>query len=516
MDSVQAETGESSGSVSSPPVIRLTVLTSPARAWRNGAARQVAERLLEYLRADERLLVEAVVVEGELPPPQGMPGLVLNLSAAPVERLRAALGPASCLLMLRLLDGETCGMLLSDLALMPRYLYGIVAVKEYPSIVGLELLAETRGAKGEPELRSFGAWYGRSHVKSTKRQLTSLLEGCYLPLDCYFAYLRRHAPPLKYPQARSTETLRKPAVGLKAVLAHAEHGLRYCWRTMGNLRHRGKATQWNIGIAQVSDAGPSDPPELPTTLHWVEPRVHGFFADPFLMVHAGQTVVFFEELDYNSEWHGVIAAASVLEDGTIDMAGRRTVLEIDGHLSFPFVFEHDGAVYMMPEQAGTGRLDLYGTTSFPGPWTRVATLLANTVAADPVLYEHEGFWYLFFSDARHGNHDNNLQLFVAASPMGPYRCHPCSPLRLSLDGSRMAGPILKTGDGLLRFGQDCRQVYGGGVVAFRIEELTPNTYREARSRSVGPDRQSDFSHAYHTYSQVGDWIVADRARLIRP
>jgi hypothetical protein len=45
----------------------------------------------------------------------------------------------------------------------------------------------------------------------------------------------------------------------------------------------------------------------------------------------------------------------------------------------------------------------------------------------------------------------------------------------------MAGSVAEVPGGLMRFGQDCRRSYGDGMLAFRIEELTRQTYRETEA-----------------------------------
>ena len=46
------------------------------------------------------------------------------------------------------------------------------------------------------------------------------------------------------------------------------------------------------------------------------------------------------------------------------------VLERDHHLSYPFLFEHEGVLYMVPETAQAGTVELYRCTEFPLRWRR--------------------------------------------------------------------------------------------------------------------------------------------------
>jgi hypothetical protein len=127
----------------------------------------------------------------------------------------------------------------------------------------------------------------------------------------------------------------------------------------------------------------------------------------------------------------------------LDLTRKSIVIFEAFHRSFPYVFIHDNAAYMLPEQAEAERLTLYRVDNASMPWSEFA-VTKEASFADSVLLLHDGYWYLFASDASRGNHDKNLQLFFVNRLTGPYKLHPSSPLRLSLSGSRMAGGIRST------------------------------------------------------------------------
>jgi hypothetical protein len=51
----------------------------------------------------------------------------------------------------------------------------------------------------------------------------------------------------------------------------------------------------------------------------------------------------------------------------------------------------------------------------------------------------------------------------------------------------MAGPIHRWPGGLFRLGQDFRSAYGDGILAFRIEDLTTERYREVEAGAASFD-----------------------------
>src|SRR5262249_24351028 len=73
-----------------------------------------------------------------------------------------------------------------------------------------------------------------------------------------------------------------------------------------------------------------------------------FCADPFAVARGDNLYVLFEEFDYRS-CKGVICATRVSSRGRVERP--QTVLELPVHLSYPYLFEHDGEIYCIPEAA---------------------------------------------------------------------------------------------------------------------------------------------------------------------
>ncbi len=76
-------------------------------------------------------------------------------------------------------------------------------------------------------------------------------------------------------------------------------------------------------------------------LEVIEPPKDSFLADPFVIARDGKNYVFVEEYPYR-EGKGVISVLEIDPDGRIGTVQR--VLERPYHLSYPFVFEHEGLI----------------------------------------------------------------------------------------------------------------------------------------------------------------------------
>lgn len=234
-----------------------------------------------------------------------------------------------------------------------------------------------------------------------------------------------------------------------------------------------------------------------------------FVADPFALQRDGVWYLFFEVLNRTSGLGEIgLATSEDLRRWTY----QRIVLAEPFHLSYPLVFEHDDAVYLVPEAAESGGVRLYRATSFPHEWTLEAVVMTASVALDATVFHHGGHWWMLCDTSRRRTHDT-LCLYRAATPVGPWVAHPASPL-ITGDpaAARPAGRVVRTDGTLIRFAQDCAQRYGQRVRAYEITELTPTAYRERLldPAVVGPGDRPWNAHAMHhvdAHRVDGRWLA---------
>jgi hypothetical protein len=287
-------------------------------------------------------------------------------------------------------------------------------------------------------------------------------------------------------------------------------GLRNCASIIkGRATTRRRKLQWSIGITSAAPAS-IDSRHL-ANARWLTPDSSRFFADPFPIEHQGRKYIFFEELPFSSQ-KGRIAVIELLPDGTL--TAPRTVLETGFHLSYPFVFEEQGKLYMLPEQSSTGRIALYEAVSFPGVWKEVKVLVEGFAGIDSSLLRHRGRWWLFTSLGEHGNQDNNLHIFHAKGLWDRFEPHPLNPVKMDISSSRMAGKLFFDGETLVRPAQNCSNRYGGSVVFHEITGLSEKHYEERALREVLPSPESPFGLGFHTVNSTGSFTMVDGLRAL--
>ncbi|MGD8308422.1 MAG: hypothetical protein PVG98_03190 [Chromatiales bacterium] len=240
---------------------------------------------------------------------------------------------------------------------------------------------------------------------------------------------------------------------------------------------RGLWRQWCLLLGPCARAALASP--RPEALAPVYPPDGVLWADPFLWSRDGDRYVFVEELPY-ATGRGRISVIPIGAD--LRPAGPAVpVIEEPHHLSYPYLFEFEGQLYMAPEKQYTARVDIYRCAQFPHRWEPAGTLISGVRIADPTLFEHGGRWWLFCAVKRRGLRvSESLFAFHAESPLSrTWVPHPANPLVRDFSRARPAGRIQRDGEGrLLRPSQDCVRRYGHGLNLSEILELSPTRYRE--------------------------------------
>lgn len=270
------------------------------------------------------------------------------------------------------------------------------------------------------------------------------------------------------------------------------------WRSLERHRRRAERRRretWSIAVYEgavpwaLSPAAGVCNPVL--TARDVSDLSARFVADPFAVHVAGLFHLFFEVMPLEGG-RGVIAHATSAD--LARWAYDAVVLREPFHLSYPYVFSHDDAVYMVPECAESGGVRLYRAVSFPREWSYVATLITDhrrkPPLLEPSLVQHGGRWYLF----TYARGSASLHLYSADELMGPWAEHPMSPVMAQNNHfARPAGRVIPFESDLIRFAQDGWPAYGSRVWAFRITTLSASAYAEeplseAPVVQAGPER----------------------------
>jgi len=280
---------------------------------------------------------------------------------------------------------------------------------------------------------------------------------------------------------------------------------RLLWRFLGRrVRQVFFDDRW--GIALRATKGLASLPPSFEGVRFLGPKEDRSYADPFLFRRDGRTFLFLEEI-----WHpggrGTIAYTEL--DASGNWHEPQTILNADYHLSYPFLFEWEDEVYLLPECATHGKLELYRAVEFPGIWTRDRILMDDIVAVDATITRFGGRYWLFANVLSPAKQiDQELHLFYAETPLGPWMPHVRNPVCTDVRQARPAGKLLTWEGKLIRPSQDCSVRYGYAVTWNLVETLTPTEYREHVIGRLEPNWLPG-NRCTHTFARDGDLEVID-------
>ena len=283
---------------------------------------------------------------------------------------------------------------------------------------------------------------------------------------------------------------------------------------------RPKTDLWQVALLPAPAAGLMEAGAVAAQKDraiWLpDPGPWRYRADPFGLTRKGSTHVFVEAFDYRTK-HAVIEHHRLNPDQTWD--GGEVVLAQPFHLSYPFIVEAAGEVFMIPESHQAGEVALYRARAFPQGWVRETALLSNIPAAEPSLIQHDGKWWMFFTVVGPKARDQReLHVAFADRLTGPWRLHAQNPVLVDRAGARPGGTPLIAGDGCVVLPvQDCSRTYGGATRFLKFTALTEARISlEALAGSLTGDLLSD-THAegLHTFSQCGEATLVDVKRVDR-
>ncbi|NHZ86304.1 MAG: hypothetical protein GWP19_10540, partial [Planctomycetia bacterium] len=234
---------------------------------------------------------------------------------------------------------------------------------------------------------------------------------------------------------------------------------------------------WSIGIYEgqtpfdLSSAKEVNNPII--TIHDVTDINASYVADPFMVFDNNMYYVFFEVFNWDT-YQGDISYAQS-SDG-IDWEYQKVILDEDFHLSYPYIFKWQNEYYLIPESHEDLAVRLYKATSFPEHWEYIGNLISGYHYIDPSIIYFKNIWWLFVSSVPD---DGIVNLYYSDNLFSGWKAHPMNPIiKLDKHRARPGGRLLIYDNDLYRMAQDGYIEYGQQVFAFKVTELSENSYKE--------------------------------------
>lgn len=193
---------------------------------------------------------------------------------------------------------------------------------------------------------------------------------------------------------------------------------------------------------------------------WIRMPKDCWMADPFILdVTEDEILLIVEEMPYVLH-KGIISLLHINRDA-MQITSRKVLLEIPTHLSFPAIWRHEGHVYIYPESAKSGKLDMYEYHPEKEELTFVQTI-CDDVVWDSYITEAFGE-PLMFAAAKNDYHldiyrwDDKKKRFVSDLVVPSEK-----------PNSRMGGAVFEYQGAYYYPAQNCEHAYGGSIDVKKI------------------------------------------------
>lgn len=224
-----------------------------------------------------------------------------------------------------------------------------------------------------------------------------------------------------------------------------------------------------------------------------------WYADTFLFKKDNRLYLFLECIDNVTEI-GSIAVSELVEG---QFTKPEIVIKENTHLSYPFVFEREGAIYMMPETHQENCIRLYRAVEFPRKWVKDRVIVDNVNSVDSVVY---GDWLITGELSENADMSVDLKLYR----FGNGEPHVLNPVKTRSFDSRGAGALFEMDGKTIRPAQNCSgSVYGQEVVFYDVISMNGEAYAEKKFFTLKPEdipskcnRQLRGTHTYAFLSGV--------------
>jgi len=235
-----------------------------------------------------------------------------------------------------------------------------------------------------------------------------------------------------------------------------------------------KKLEFSIGIYYGSNPLKLEPfkgnPVL--TKEDVTDRKADYIADPFMIMKNDKWYMFFE-IKIKDSFKTELAYATSKDCFNWKYEKALDIKPL--FRSYPYVFEFENVIYMLPETEPLKSIILYSAEDFPEKWKKECTIASGKNYVDPSIFRYNNKWWIFVSTTN----NSELYLFYSDSLKGPWEEHKLNPIiKNNPSFARPGGRVIEYQSNLYRVGQDCKKNYGECVRAFKIKKLSVGEYEE--------------------------------------
>ena len=282
--------------------------------------------------------------------------------------------------------------------------------------------------------------------------------------------------------------------------------LKKCWQKLNSIIFRSRYNCWTIFIGEGNF--------LNSTLFRLKPvkmPKDEFWADPFIFNYNSENYIFFENYSYKSK-RGKISCGIIKGNQLVEISD---VLDLDYHLSYPFIFEENNNIFLIPETCDNKRLEIYKCVDFPCSWELYSNAFNGENIIDAHIYKDQNMQkWLFLNKQENQNSSNNSDLYIYkfdSLKLDDLQPHLQNPVIINSKTARNGGAIFKYNNEVFRPSQgNVEGIYGRSLNINKIEKLTINEYIEKTVITTYPNFKKGLISMHHLH-QKDELFVIDAA-----
>ena len=237
------------------------------------------------------------------------------------------------------------------------------------------------------------------------------------------------------------------------------------------------------------------------------PKNH-YLADPFLYKYNNKYYCFLEEYSYLKK-KGHVAVYEI-NNNAYQRLG--VCLQESFHLSFPYIFNFDGKIFMCPESSRNKEIRIYESIEFPLKWNLKKIIMKNVSASDSMIFKYKNKWWLLTNLDNSDLNDHSSELNIFYSKNGPitdnWIKHDTNPIFIDSLKARNGGLIFEN-DKIHRVAQSVGfNIYGKSFSLNQINQLSESQYSENKLYDVKPNFLKNIKGTHH-YNGIDNLTVID-------
>ena len=264
---------------------------------------------------------------------------------------------------------------------------------------------------------------------------------------------------------------------------------------------------WNLHIGEYD----SYKSNLLKFSNRIIPKVNEAWADPFLISFKNKDYVFFENYNFKKN-KGKISYGKIKDNRIIKVFDA---LDLNHHLSYPFLWKQKNNYFLMPESAEKKKVQIWKSKEFPKKWSPYKVLFKGESCVDTTIFDDKkGNRWLFTNKSNDKYNDHNSELFIYKTDKKFRKLvpHKLNPVIIDSRYARNAGNIYYNKKSqIIRPSQiNTHNIYGKGLNLRIIKKISLEEFIEKDHYSFNSDSIKNISAIHHITQKNNRYVIDAR------